>query len=270
MTYRSPHRIVPGDDVQSPKAVRLQRCEEVAHRMECIIMKWPPGWQGRWVPHHYCALLARVTDVELSSWRQRRSHGFLNVQFSSAQGTKSGRSTHMFVTDDRQPGLVTSRAPMLELDFAASRRCVSAPSLHHSPSTMRSVFYVGVVVEDGGSFAVRRGPELRRFLGTQTDRTLVMLRSVDDQGGDKGWIAARLGARHDEDWTGLCHAQDALQRGMNYTVQRVSPPGVGRPENVALTVATYKVTWVMLRKRVQPRRTPAPADETPIRGDVVE
>jgi hypothetical protein len=57
---------------------------------------------------------------------------------------------------------------------------------------------------------------------------------------------------------------------MNYTVQRASPPGVGQPENVALTVATYNVTWVMLRKRLRPTRAPAPADETPIRGDVVE
>jgi hypothetical protein len=109
---------------------------------------------------------------------------------------------------------------------------------------------------------VRRGPELRPFLGTQTDRTLLLVRSVDDQGDDKGGIAARFGARHNEDWTGFCHTQDALKRGMNYAVQRASPPGVGRHEYVA----TYKVTWVMLRKRPRPKPTPAPVDRMPIRS----
>mmetsp|Transcript_6405 Transcript_6405/g.22687 ORF Transcript_6405/g.22687 Transcript_6405/m.22687 type:complete len:303 (-) Transcript_6405:29-937(-) len=86
----------------------------------------------------------------------------------------------------------------------------------------------------------------------------------------EGWIAARLGARRDDDWSGLCHTQDVLQRGMNYSVQRASPPGVGRPKNVALTVDTYKVTWVMLRKRPRPQRVQAPADGTPVRVEMVE
>ncbi len=73
-------------------------------------------------------------------------------------------------------------------------------------------------------------------------------------GDDKGWIAAHVDARQGDDWSGLCQAQKALRRGMNLAVQRASAPGVGECEYVALASNTYKVTWVVLRKRV-----PAPA-----------
>ncbi|KAJ1450741.1 hypothetical protein M885DRAFT_621401 [Pelagophyceae sp. CCMP2097] len=129
---------------------------------------------------------------------------------------------------------------------------------------------LGVVEKEGDRFVVRRDSKLRPFLGTSTDRTLLMVRSVDDQGEVEGWIAARLGARRDDDWSGLCHTQDALQRGMNNSVQRASPPEVGRPKNVALTVDTYKVTWAMLRIRPRPQRVQAPADGTPVRVEMVE
>jgi hypothetical protein len=113
---------------------------------------------------------------------------------------------------------------------------------------------VGVIVETGGVLIVPRDEKLRPFLGTATERTLLMVRFVDDQGEDQGWICARLGARHGDDWSGLCATQDALKRGMNYVVQRASPPRVGQREYVELKEETYKVTWVMLRRRPRPRR----------------